>query len=69
MTQEDCYDYYHDYEDICSTGCCLNCEDSEDGCLCYFCKCKQCYWYIPPKEWNLEKGKCGLVLKWGKEND
>ena len=26
-------------------GCCLTCEDSYDGCLCFDCKCKKCEWY------------------------
>ena len=26
-------------------GCCLTCEDAEEGCLCYACKCTKCEWY------------------------
>ncbi len=37
---------YEDYsEDEMNTGCCLNCDDSELGCLCYDCKCKACFQY------------------------
>lgn len=51
-----CEDYY----EICEfgEGCCLNCPDSYEGCLCYECKCKQCYWYTPPEEYDREKGHC-----------
>lgn len=50
------YDYSGDY------GCCLNCEKAEPGCLCYECKCTQCIHYIPPEEWDGQKGKCGLCV-------
>jgi hypothetical protein len=26
-------------------GCCLNCSDAHDGCLCFSCKCRKCDWY------------------------
>lgn len=44
-------------------GCCLNCENAEPGCLCYNCKCTKCSYYIPPEEWNWEKGKCSITLR------
>lgn len=39
-------------------GCCLNCEKSHPGCLCYECKCKKCYWY---DYIGLNTGVCDLV--------
>lgn len=56
--QEWCDDY-SGMED----GCCLNCPDAEYGCLCYACCCKKCYWYIPPEEYDGEKGRCALAVK------
>ena len=41
--QEECEDYYESCN-YCG-GCCLKCYDSHKGCLCYDCKCKECYWY------------------------
>lgn len=26
-------------------GCCLTCEDKEDGCLCFSCRCRKCRHY------------------------
>jgi len=51
-------------------GCCLNCPDSEEGCLCYNCKCKNCLWYSPLEEYNGEKGHCDKTdeLKQRKQN-
>lgn len=49
--QEWCEDYSQgEY----NTGCCLYCDDSYKGCLCYDCKCTQCYWYN-------KSGFCELV--------
>jgi len=45
--QENCIDYYEEYLELDCCGCCLLCVYSEDGCLCYDCKCRQCYWYHP----------------------
>ena len=28
-----------------NSGCCLYCSSSSPGCLCFDCKCSQCYWY------------------------
>ena len=39
-------------------GCCLNCSDAHTGCLCYECKCKQCYWYSSPEQYNGMQGHC-----------
>lgn len=39
-------------------GCCLNCPYAYPGCLCYECKCKNCYWYSSPEEYDFEKGHC-----------
>lgn len=36
------------YESTCSTvesGCCLKCESSYPGCICFNCKCTKCKWY------------------------
>ena len=33
-------------------GCCLTCSKQSKGCLCYACKCKKCFWYSPPEEWD-----------------
>jgi len=53
--QPQCEDYSaYDLVD----GCCLNCRESEPGCLCYECKCKQCYWYSSPEEYDKDKGHC-----------
>ena len=60
--QENCKDF-SEYE----VGCCLNCEDSYHGCLCYSCKCKKCYYYVPPDESDeydedgYEKGACEIA--------
>jgi hypothetical protein len=55
MVQWNCTDYYlSEY----SRGCCLNCRDARDGCLCKECKCKQCYWYTSPEDWDGKKGHC-----------
>lgn len=56
---DSCTDYYSEKD----SGCCLICENSEPGCLCYECKCTKCYWYIEPEDWNGEEGKCGITLK------
>jgi len=47
-------DYYGE------VGCCLTCEDAEEGCLCYECKCRQCCHY----EWSQAdfKGFCTLAV-------
>lgn len=42
--QYECEDYYEVCE---NTGCCLTCVNAYDGCLCYECECKNCYWYSP----------------------
>lgn len=34
-----------DFHEIRDPGCCLICEDSYDGCICYNCKCSKCEWY------------------------
>ena len=49
-------------------GCCLSCEDSKQGCLCYECKCTQCYHYTNPDESfchdneGNEKGVCDIAI-------
>jgi len=40
--QEGFYNYYNIGV---GEGCCLNCYEAREGCLCYDCKCKKCYWY------------------------
>lgn len=57
--QEWCDDWY----EIDDFGCCLNCPDSYEGCLCYNCKCTRCYWYSPPEEYDGEKGHCDKTDK------
>lgn len=53
--QKWCEDYY----EICETGegCCLNCYNAREGCLCYYCKCKKCFWYnlLPDGSGECEK--------------
>lgn len=34
-------DYFYEESD----GCCLNCPDAEEGCLCVLCKCRKCAAY------------------------
>lgn len=58
IDQENCPDYYDSEED----GCCLNCENAKDGCLCFECKCTKCYWYR--KDDNNENGYCELPIIW-----
>jgi len=56
--QEHCKDFSeNDYD----TGCCLYCSNAEEGCLCYECKCKKCYWYSSPQETGIGKGVCDKV--------
>lgn len=45
MMQEDYTDYYEEAVESNEYGCCLVCEEAEEGCLCRTCKCKKCYWY------------------------
>ncbi len=40
--QEGYFDYSSEGR---NTGCCLDCDDSHDGCLCHDCGCTKCYWY------------------------
>ena len=56
--QEGYFDYSQN--DI-NTGCCLHCDDAEEGCLCIKCKCKKCYWYSPPEEYDEGKGHCDKI--------
>jgi hypothetical protein len=46
---------YHALED---PGCCLLCEDAEEGCLCFECKCRKCSHYVPGA-WG--GGRCDLA--------
>jgi len=46
-------DYYQE------EGCCLTCENAEEGCLCYDCKCKQCDHYVE----GHYKGYCHIALE------
>jgi len=48
-------------------GCCLDCPNGYEGCLCYDCKCKKCYWYIENNliDMDLVDKPCGY--KFGKE--
>lgn len=59
-----CVDFYKE------DGCCLSCSNSEEGCLCFNCKCTVCYWYSSPNDYCAEKGYCDLVseLKKRKRN-
>ena len=49
---------YTDWHTEGGVGCCLNCSKSYQGCLCYDCKCKKCYWYF--KDLYDSKGYCEL---------
>lgn len=60
---EDREDFYLLTKEGETNGCCLLCEDARAGCLCYYCKCRKCYWYIAPEDWNGEKGRCRFALK------
>ena len=44
-------------------GCCLTCEDAEEDCLCYDCKCRSCAHYVeleyPDEEGH--QGYCELT--------
>lgn len=67
--QEWCHDYY---EDDYTSGCCLNCDNSYDGCLCFACKCRKCYWYAPPDDFlaiddrdGCPRGVCELAYREG----
>lgn len=42
-----------DYYD--KKGCCLVCNEAKEGCLCYECKCRNCYWYEYDSH---DKGHC-----------
>jgi len=63
--QESCYDYSQ--EEV-GNGCCLNCYEKHDGCLCYKCKCKKCYWYCSPYNYDGNKGHCDKVEELIAEN-
>lgn len=57
---------YQDFSTLeINQGCCLNCSESHEGCLCYDCKCTKCLWYSPPQENDEIKGSCDYkeVLK------
>lgn len=60
------YGYGHDYygED----GCCLICSDSEEGCMCFGCKCRKCVHYLDgrctyPRCTGEKYRVCGLKWK------
>ena len=55
--QEGCIDYSLLQQ---GNGCCLNCANAYDGCLCFECKCSKCLWYLSPEENDGIKGKCEL---------
>ena len=57
--QETCRDYYLEFEASISDekGCCLLCGESYPDCLCYDCKCTNCYWYEPSSEYFGESGE------------
>jgi len=54
------YDDYYEWND---DGCCLICKNGYDGCLCYECKCRQCYWY------NDNQSCCDLPDVWRYERE
>jgi len=64
--QHGCTDWYH----ICGmgqeNGCCLLCDDAEEGCLCYDCKCSDCLWYSGYTHYR-GKGSCDLAEEWKEE--
>lgn len=49
--------YYDEYEGTGERGCCLCCEEAEEGCLCYDCKCSKCSEYD-------DYQKCTLARQW-----
>lgn len=54
----------NDYYELEDRGCCLLCKKAYPGCLCYSCKCKKCFWYVPPEfsgefdSFGKPKGSC-----------
>lgn len=59
--QEDMHDWFNSE----NNGCCLNCPDAIQGCLCFSCKCRQCYWYSA-SEYDEKRGTCDLAEKFKK---
>jgi hypothetical protein len=57
--QEDQEDYYNKGLNG-QSGCCLVCPEAHEGCLCYDCKCKKCFYYSPPEGFS-DKGSCDKV--------
>jgi hypothetical protein len=51
--QEMCADWYS----LGDLGCCLICPDAKEGCLCFNCKCKKCFYYSK----GFNKGYCDLT--------
>jgi hypothetical protein len=50
------YDFYGE------EGCCLTCDEAEEGCLCYECKCRRCIHYVQDYDWDEEPiGHCDLT--------
>lgn len=49
-------DYYAFCEETGERGCCLLCDEAEDGCLCYDCKCTKCEHYD-------EEEKCTIARR------
>lgn len=56
-----------DYYELDDEGCCLVCEDSEEGCLCYNCKCSKCYWYSDSMDGY--GGPCDLAAEFRGESE
>jgi len=53
------WDYYGE------EGCCLTCEEQEEDCLCFNCKCRKCEWYEPlyGADWGEKTGECTYPRK------
>lgn len=64
-----------DYYELEDRGCCLHCEDSYEGCLCYNCKCSKCIHYsgndpdADVKNEDTGGEVCLLPIYWKDHND
>lgn len=58
-----------DYYESGDEGCCLNCPNAEPGCLCFQCKCSQCYWYSLNQQISTDGGYCVLANFWREERE
>jgi len=54
--QYDKCDWYDETHQSYESGCCLICDSAEEGCLCFNCKCRKCFWY--ERDDYEDKGYC-----------